>query len=207
MGSLYFLELWGSDEEGGGDNPRTINAKSRLYSPYGLGGSVEFSYDYHYRQFRANERFSTFVAMTRGIGECNPKDPAYCSTTEKNKNGRRKPSEGSIKIFDMNGAKISGTTAKNYEDIEESLFGSTGWLSPLKLFHLACAAGTVMLYHENNAGTVAKAGLDKFKFFQGESDGKGKVQEDIRLLADLEKKEDEPVCVPSRLLLLAKQSG
>lgn len=59
-GSLYFTSLWGNDEEGGGDNPRTVNVTSRLYSPFGLGTSLDLSYNFHWRQFRAGERFSDF---------------------------------------------------------------------------------------------------------------------------------------------------
>lgn len=78
-GSLYFTELWGNDEEGwvhasayalihiadpslysGGDNPRTVNSKTRLYSPFGLGTSLELVYNFHWHQFRAGERFSDF---------------------------------------------------------------------------------------------------------------------------------------------------
>ncbi|KAJ1311866.1 hypothetical protein OPQ81_010326 [Rhizoctonia solani] len=40
MGSLYFLEMWGNDE--GDGSPREVQSRTRLYSPFGTGGSIDF---------------------------------------------------------------------------------------------------------------------------------------------------------------------
>jgi hypothetical protein len=67
-------------------------------------------------------------------------------------------------------SKISGTTAKALEELAEELLGVTGWLSPLQLYRLLSAAGTVNHYKEElGSNIVSKAGLGKFKAFEGES--------------------------------------
>ncbi|KAH8824507.1 hypothetical protein DL96DRAFT_1712766 [Flagelloscypha sp. PMI_526] len=209
-GSLYFTELWGNDEEGGGDNPRTVNAKTRLYSPFGIGSSLELVYNFHWRQFRAGERFSNFIVGSRSYEECDSKDPQKCKAVTRDSRGREKPREGSVQLFDMNNSKIKGTTPKKIQDFEYEFFGCSEWLSPLKLYNFLCAAGTVLHYKENNRSTVNKVS-EKFKFFQGEDDGTELRKEETLLFLDLEKKQfgglgkDEEVCMPQRLLLLAKQ--
>ncbi|KAJ7142871.1 hypothetical protein C8R44DRAFT_974377 [Mycena epipterygia] len=211
-GSLYFTELWGNDEEGGGDNPRTVNSKTRLYSPFGLGTSLELVYNFHWRQFREGERFSDFVVGQRDIEECDSKDPRKCTAVVKDSRSREKPGEFSVKVFDMNNSKIKGTTAQKIADFEEQFFGSSDWLSPLKLFNFLCAAGTVLHYKEENRSTVTQAGT-KFKFFQGESEGQELRKSEAELFLQLEKEKfgalgkDEEVCMPQRLLLLAKKDS
>ncbi|KAJ7025089.1 hypothetical protein C8F04DRAFT_1129626 [Mycena alexandri] len=236
-GSLYFTELWGNDEEGGGDNPRTVNSKTRLYSPFGLGTSLELVYNFHWRQFRAGEQFSDFVVGQRDIEECDSADPRKCTAVVKDSRSREKPGEFSVKVFDMNNAKVKGTTAQKLTDFEDQFFGTSGWLyvslsisfhfpflsfplrlmnealthsSPLKWYNLLCAAGTVLHYKEENRSTLKQAGT-KFKFFQGESAGQELRKSEDEVFARLEKEkfaalgEDEEVCVPQRLLLLATE--
>ncbi|KAJ7036096.1 hypothetical protein C8F04DRAFT_1096179 [Mycena alexandri] len=208
-GSLYFTELWGNDEEGGGDNPRTVNSKTRLYSPFGLGTSLELVYNFHWRQFRAGEQFSDFVVGQRDIEECDSADPRKCTAVVKDSRSREKPGEFSVKVFDMNNAKVKGTTAQKLTDFEDQFFGASGWLSPLKWYNLLCAAGTVLRYKEENRSTVTQAGT-KFKFFQGESAGQELRKSENDVFARLETEKfgalgDEEVCVPQRLLLLAKE--
>ncbi|KAJ7254304.1 hypothetical protein C8J57DRAFT_1347674 [Mycena rebaudengoi] len=211
-GSLYFTELWGNDEEGGGDNPRTVNSKTRIYSPFGLGTSLELVYNFHWRQFRAGERFSDFVVGQRDIEECDSEHPRKCTAVVKDSRSREKPGEFSVKVFDMNNSKIKGTTAQKITDFEEQFFGSSNWLSPLKLFNFLCAAGTVLHYQEENRATVTHAGT-KFKFFQGESEGQELRKSETELFLQLEKEQfgalgkDEEVCMPQRLLLLAKKDS
>lgn len=84
--------------------------------------------------------------------------------------------------------------------------------SPLKLFNFLCAAGTVLHYKEENQSTVTQAGT-KFKFFQGESEGQELRKSEAELFLQLEKEtfgalgKDEEVCIPQRLLLLAKKDS
>ncbi len=92
--SLYYLDLWGNEEDGygasifffpllhtmltylnsGGEDedggrtsfsPRTVSSSTRLYSPFGLGTSVDFKYYYHNRWGRENERFSALGELVR----------------------------------------------------------------------------------------------------------------------------------------------
>ncbi|KAF9077165.1 hypothetical protein BDP27DRAFT_599502 [Rhodocollybia butyracea] len=197
-------------------NPRTVNSKTRLYSPFGLGTSLDIVYDYHYRCFRQNERYSTLLVYSRDIDNCNPKEPLKSMAVFRDKQGRQKPDPESVKVINMNGAKITGTTAKNLAEFEEMLFGGSGWLSTLKVFQLVAFAGTVGHYNEALRGSLLKkGGLEKFKLFKDETDGKSALRTaDDKLLAELEAKEvqatneevdkvDE-ICIPQRLLLLAK---
>ncbi|KZP27888.1 hypothetical protein FIBSPDRAFT_853071 [Athelia psychrophila] len=129
-----------------------------------------------------------------------------CTAITKDSRGRTKPAEGSVKVFDMNNSKIKGTTAANIQEFEQSLFGSDGWLSPLKVFHLLCAAGSVLHYKEENGGTVKKAG-DKFKFFQGETNGKALKEQEGKLLLSLKADAagEEEMCISKLELTLARQ--
>ncbi|KAJ7842364.1 hypothetical protein B0H14DRAFT_2780876 [Mycena olivaceomarginata] len=140
-----------------------------------------------------------------------------CTAVVKDSRSREKPGEFSVKVFDMNNSKIKGTTAQKITDFEEQFFGSSDWLdrshnSPLKLFNFLCAAGTVLHYKEENQSTVTQAGT-KFKFFQGESEGQELRKSEDELFLQLEKDKfgalgkDEEVCMPQRLLLLAKKDS
>jgi hypothetical protein len=100
---------------------------------------------------------------------------------------------------------VTGTSAKNLEALDEALFGVTAWLSPLKIYTLLAAAGTVGHYHEALGRDILKqAGLGKFKAFAGEDDGRAKEAEEATALADLEKDAVDDVALPQRMLLLAK---
>jgi hypothetical protein len=83
-GSLYYLDLWGCEEDGQvivydihpatlsnqtpgrldtSDTqtdlmPRTASAKTRLYSPLGIGSSVDFNYYYFNYYFCENQQFN-----------------------------------------------------------------------------------------------------------------------------------------------------
>lgn len=39
-------------------SPRTVKSETRLYSPFGIGTSVDFKYHYHNRWGRADEQFA-----------------------------------------------------------------------------------------------------------------------------------------------------
>ncbi|KZV67695.1 hypothetical protein PENSPDRAFT_736398 [Peniophora sp. CONT] len=206
-GSLYYCDLWGNDEEGGGDNPRTVNAKTRLYSPFGIGTAIDFAYDYHYRMrmTMGAERFSTLVAQVRHMDEMEPSDPRGCIAVRKDKRGLEKPEEGAVKLHNMKGATISGTAAKNLAEFEEALFDCSGWLSPRKLYDLLSAAATVGHYHEAlGRDILEKAGRGKFKMFQGETDGRSEGKDEAAKLAEAEQLANDADSLPLRLLSLAK---
>jgi hypothetical protein len=80
------------------------------------------------------------------------------------------------------------------------------------LFNFLCAAGTVLHYKEENRSTVTQAGT-KFKFFEGESEGQELRKSEAELFLQVEKETfgalgtDEEVCMPQRLLLLAKKDS
>ncbi|KAF8679868.1 hypothetical protein RHS04_04806 [Rhizoctonia solani] len=206
MGSLYFTELWGNDE--GDDTPREVQAKSRLYSPFGVGTSIDFYYFYHLRprMFGKGERFASFYAKSRPIVEIDPENPTACSATKRNANGAIKAASDAITVFDRNGSKSKGTTAANVKSFEQAIFGVEGWISPLKLVEILFAAGTVMRYREQDKESP-KSVLAKFQYFDGETNGRALLAEELKLLAELEAREpaSPEVCIPQRMLLLARQ--
>jgi hypothetical protein len=110
-----------------------------------------------------------------------------CSAVEKNTNGREKPAPESVKIHSMvsvclrswyvctdyllhtSPSKISGTTPKNLNELSEATFGVSDWLSPFQLYRIFAAAGCVNHFKEYlGRDILVKAGLTKFKGFQGE---------------------------------------
>ncbi|EUC61997.1 hypothetical protein RSOL_411880 [Rhizoctonia solani AG-3 Rhs1AP] len=205
MGSLYFTELWGNDE--GDGSSRDVEAKTRLYSPFGAGASIDFYYRYHLRarMFSNGERFSSLYAKSRMPIEIDPKNPTACTATKLNSNKALKAAPDAVTVFDRNGGKSKGTTAANIKSFEETLFCTDGWISPLKLVEILFAAGTVMRYREEDKSSP-KAVLEKFNYFDGETNGAGLLTEELKSLAALEAKEPAQtvVSIPQRLLLLAR---
>ncbi|CAE7150360.1 unnamed protein product [Rhizoctonia solani] len=206
MGSLYYAEMWGNDE--GDGSPRDVDVKTRLYSPFGAGTSIDFYYTYHLRarMFSNGERFSSLYAKSRMRIEVDPKNPTACSAVRRNANSVLKAASDAITVFDRNGGKSKGTTPANIKSFEETLFCTEGWISPLKLAQILFAAGTVMLYREADKSSP-KAVLEKFSYFEGENNGASLLAEELKLLATLEAKEptDQTVIsIPQRLLLLAR---
>ncbi|CAE7151878.1 unnamed protein product [Rhizoctonia solani] len=206
-GSLYFLELEGRD---GGDGPRSVHAKTRLYSPFGIGTSVDLAYDYHFR-YREGEQFGSLVAVSNDVDDLSPGNPRKSRVTK---------GSWSVKIFSWNGTnKITATTAKMINSFEPTLFGSTGWLSPLKLHNILFAAGTGLTYGEDHYSTDPEiASQEKFTFFEGETTGGHLSEMEDELFEELDEQApgedlgdvylpegEKAGCVPRRLLLLARQ--
>jgi hypothetical protein len=104
----------------------------------------------------------------------------------------------------QNGSKVVGTTPAKLTDLALGLLGTAAWLSPLKTYELLLAAGTVGLYHEDNAETVAKVS-GKLKYFAGETNGTDALKAQLPMLKAKEDAEEK--CVPKRILVLAKTSG
>ncbi|EUC61973.1 hypothetical protein RSOL_410140 [Rhizoctonia solani AG-3 Rhs1AP] len=210
-GSLYFIELEGEDDDG----PRSVSAKTRLYSPFGIGTSVDFAYDYHFR-YREGEQFGSLIAMSNSVEDLDPEKPRKSKAIK----GFDTPKPGSVKIFSWNGSnKISATMVARINSFEPTLFGSTGWLSPLKLHNILFAAGTGLSYDEHSYPTNPEiASREKFTFFEGETTGGDLSKSEDALYKELEEEEPEEDlgdvylsddekagCVPRRLLLLARQ--
>ncbi|KAG8681812.1 hypothetical protein FRC11_000648 [Ceratobasidium sp. 423] len=214
-GSLYFIELEGEDD--GGGSPRSVYAKTRLYSPFGIGTSIDFSYDYHFR-YRAGEQFGYLTAMSNGVEDLDPEKPRKSKAIK----GFSTPKPGSVKIFSWNGTeRITSTTVDRINSFEPTLFGSTGWLSPLKLHNLLFAAGTSLMYDDRQYSTNPEiASRKKFTFFEGETTGDELSKAETELYNELAEQEPEEDlgddvylsdderagCVPRRLLLLARQA-
>ncbi|CAE6467109.1 unnamed protein product, partial [Rhizoctonia solani] len=80
LGSLYFMSVDGSSEGLGAPEPRNLDTTTRLYSPFGLGTSIDFHYDYHYRKRSyEDERDAMLNAAGREISECDPDKPTKCA--------------------------------------------------------------------------------------------------------------------------------
>ncbi|KAG8791611.1 hypothetical protein FRC12_008673 [Ceratobasidium sp. 428] len=220
LGSLYLIELSGSGE--GDGSPREIRAMTRLYSPFGLGTSIDFHYGYYVR-IRYGDRFGSLGVIASTISDCDAEMPRKSRTIEKGYRGSEKAARGvttvfnrvfirpfaassEVNIFLPQGEKSSRVTnVAKIKEFEEPLFGCTGWLSPLKLTHLLFAAAGVMSFNEDDTD-APKSALAKFQFFQGENDGKDLLKQELEKLGQLEDELDEDMdCVPERLLLLAQQ--
>jgi hypothetical protein len=65
------------------------------------------------------------------------------------------------------------------------------------------------MHHKESDKETPKSVLSKFQFFQGENDGQAILKQELVRLAALEKElgseDGGEVCVPQRLLLLARQ--
>ncbi|KAE8454461.1 hypothetical protein EG329_000084 [Mollisiaceae sp. DMI_Dod_QoI] len=176
--SLYYLDLWGNEEDGGGEDedggrtsfsPRTVSSSTRLYSPFGLGTSVDFKYYYHNRWGRENERFSALVMCSRVISQCSKSKPFECAAQMGGRGAIGPPIDGSERLFNWSGRKSTGTTAANMAEFEDTLFACSGWLSPRLMFNLLCAGGTATLYQEDTTSHVSSA-RNKFKLYNDEKE-------------------------------------
>ncbi|KEP53029.1 hypothetical protein V565_036840 [Rhizoctonia solani 123E] len=207
-GSLYFLEYEGADE--GGSGPRTVSVRTRLYSPFGIGTSVDLSYNYHFR-FRKGEQFGSLSAMPNSVEDLDPEWPRKSRMTQK---------PGRVRIFSWSGGRrITATAPARINSVEPTLFGSRRWLSTLKLHNILFAAGTGLLYNEDMYPIDPEVtSREKFKFFEGETTGGDLSKSEDALYKELEEEEPEEDlgdvylsegekagCVPRRLLLLARQ--
>ncbi|CAE7184485.1 unnamed protein product [Rhizoctonia solani] len=225
LGSLYFMSVDGSSEGLGAPEPRNLDTTTRLYSPFGLGTSVDFHYSYHYRmRSYEDERDAMLNAAAREIGECNPNKPTKCAVKPELSEDSEEEEELSMQIENVNAYTLfSGSggmgndwstmyiTEENVKTFEEPLLGTKGWISPRKLVDILTAAGTALLHGELDT-EVGEHLLHEFDYYQGEKSGKGIFAKERRQLTQLEKVEKakdkkdpaREVCVPERLLLLAR---
>ncbi|KAG8717762.1 hypothetical protein FRC09_013700 [Ceratobasidium sp. 395] len=201
FGSVLDVELSGSGE--GDGSPREIRAMTRLYSPFGLGTSIDFHYGYYVR-IRYGDRFGSLGVIASTIHDCDGETPRKSRTIEKGYRGSEKAAQGVTRVFNRGEKSSRVTNVAKIKEFEEPLFGCAGWLSPLKLTHLLFAAAGVMSFNEDDTD-APKSTLAKFQFFRGENDGKDLLKEELEKLGELEDELDEDMdCVPERLLLLAQ---
>ncbi|KAG9105556.1 hypothetical protein FRC07_009195 [Ceratobasidium sp. 392] len=206
IGSLYLTEVSGCDD---GGSVREICAMSRLYSPFGLGTSIDLSYSYYVRMriLSSGQRFGSLNVCANNINDCDPKQPRSCRAMVSTPGFVPKKAPDAITVFRRSGTKSSSTTAVNIKSLEEPLFGCECWLSPLKLTSILFAAVGVMGFNEDDTDTP-KSTLAKFQFFEGENDGKAMLKEEFAKLGELEEKTgDDEASAPRRFLALAKEEG
>ncbi|KAG9120554.1 hypothetical protein FRC07_003905 [Ceratobasidium sp. 392] len=207
LGSLYLTELSGSDD--GGGSARDITAMSRLYSPFGLGTSIDLWYSYYVRMriSWSGERIGSLYVRANTIDDCDPKPPRKCRAMVLTPGFIQKEAPGARSVFHRGGSRWSGTTAANIKSFEGPLFGCEGWLSPLKLLNILLAAAGIMYFDEGDTETPEST-LAKFQFFQGENNGKDMLKEEFAKLDELEKEaSDDEGCVSQRRLLLAREES
>ncbi|KAF8604559.1 hypothetical protein BDV93DRAFT_522267 [Ceratobasidium sp. AG-I] len=207
LGSLYLMDLAGCNESAGdGPDPRQLDARTRLYSPFGIGTSIDFHYDYYFRLRYSmdNERSSSLNAVARKIVNCSVEDPCKCAAAPESDDEEEVigNSTAACTLFDRM-EEMSQIVPENVIKVfEEPLFGCKGWLSPMKLVDLLLAAGTVMQYEERDMETP-QSFQDKLYYFEGESKGKGVLAQGIPYLAQLEEDladDNDMVCIPFALL-------
>ncbi|CAE6354710.1 unnamed protein product [Rhizoctonia solani] len=231
LGSLYFMSVDGSSEGLGAPEPRNLDMTTRLYSPFGLGTSIDFHYNYHYRmRSYEDERNAMLNAATREISECNPSKSTKCAAEPELPEHDEEDEEKAEQVVEpvvienfkahtlfsgvedmVDGWTTMYITEQNVKNFEEPLLGTKGWISPRKLVDILMAAGTALLHKE--VDTEAAEHLQhEFDYYQGEKSGKGIFAKERKQLTQLEKAEkakdkkdaSREVCVPERLLLLAR---
>ncbi|KAL7411831.1 hypothetical protein BDY24DRAFT_122963 [Mrakia frigida] len=94
-GSIYLLKLAGVND---GTTPQTLEVQSRLYSPYGIGTSIDFAYYFHHLPQTEPVDFNTWLlASPRSIADSQPSRATESSALRKNGSGA--PTDSAIKIF------------------------------------------------------------------------------------------------------------
>ncbi|CAE6501403.1 unnamed protein product [Rhizoctonia solani] len=206
-GSLYITE---ADGQEGWQAPGSIRLLES--GPPLTLDIVIYSFDY-----RESDFFGLLVAISNGVGDIDVENPGKCKALEED--GSPRPE--SVEVFAWNGGNTVGAaTATEISSFEPTLFGSTSWLSPLKLHNLLLAASTCShyddIFQELELG-IEIASSRKFKFFEGETAGDELSSIETSLYKKLrqqmlgregdgleEDDDDQPGCVPERLLLLAR---
>ncbi|KAG8708375.1 hypothetical protein FRC11_006531 [Ceratobasidium sp. 423] len=211
LGAFYYIQLEGVDEGNGPPEPRHLDLYSRLYSPFGLGTSADFHYEYHYRRRitrRDDERFALLTAKLRTIADCGAKPPSQPE------NGSEGENEGPADAYVIFGGEEDGEGGLNstfineitLKQFEKTLFGTEGWLSPRKMADITLAAGSVQQYHEVDTEPAVSL-LDKFQYFPGENTGKRALAPALKrmILKGPDTPARGPLCVPQSKLWLARE--
>ncbi|ELU36336.1 hypothetical protein AG1IA_09638 [Rhizoctonia solani AG-1 IA] len=214
LGSFYYLRVDGSYEGNGPPESRNLDIFSRLYSPFGIGSSVDFHYEYYFRQRShklSDERLASLTAKLRTIVDCGAEPPSQSEGDDEEEEDEEEGSNNAYIIFggqeDGNGGLstqfMSETTIKQFE---KTLFGTEGWLSPRKMADILLASGGVLQYHEADT-EAAVSFLNKFQYFTGENTGKRALAPEIKrmVLGEPDTPANSPYCVPQRRLWLARQ--
>ncbi|CAE6494932.1 unnamed protein product [Rhizoctonia solani] len=166
--------------------------------------------------YRESDYFGLLVAKSNKVGDIDAESPRKCKALAEDGS----PQPGSVEIFSWHGGNTVGAvTAAKLSSFEPTLFGSTGWLSPLKLHNLLLAASTCSQYddcYQELEPGIAVASSKNLKFFAGETTGGEFSEAEMALYKRLRKdmlsgnakgdvdEDDQPGCVPDRLLLLAR---
>ncbi|CAE6467820.1 unnamed protein product [Rhizoctonia solani] len=210
LGSFYYMRLEGVDEGNGPPEPRHLELHSRLYSPFGLGTSVDFRYKYYYRRRitrQDDERLAVLTAKLRTVADCGAEPP---SQSEDDSEGENDGPANAYIIFGgeedgqggLNTSFINEVTLKQFE---KTLFATEGWLSPRKMADILLAAGSVKQYHEVDTEAAVSL-LDKFQYFPGETTGKRALAPELKRMISKGPSIPTrgPVCVPQSKLWLAR---
>ncbi|KAG9120555.1 hypothetical protein FRC07_003906 [Ceratobasidium sp. 392] len=207
LGSLYFTELSGCDGDSG--SARDVTTMSRLYSPLGLGTSIDLWYSYYVRMdiSSSDERIGSLDVRANTINDCDPKRPRKCRAVELTPGSIQKKAPDALSVFYRSESSSSGTIEANIKSFERPLFGCERWLSPRQLFNILLAAAGVMYFNEDDTETPEST-LARLTFFVGEAYGRFMFEEEFAKLDELEEEADKKEkCVPQRLLLLAREES
>ncbi|CAE7151873.1 unnamed protein product [Rhizoctonia solani] len=152
-----------------------FSVNTRLYSPFGIGTSVDFAYSYSF-DYRESDFFGLLTAKSNKVSAIDAENPSRCKALQEDGS----PMPGSVEIFSWYGGnQVGAATAAEFSSFEPALFGSTGWLSPLKLHNLLFAASTCSQYddcYQELKSDIVVASSKKLKFFEGETPG-GKLSD------------------------------
>ncbi|KAG8708374.1 hypothetical protein FRC11_006530, partial [Ceratobasidium sp. 423] len=211
LGSFYYIRVEGVDEGNGPPEPRHLDLYSRLYSPFGLGTSVDFHYEYHYRRRitrQDDERFASLTAKLRTAADCGAEPPSQPDDDSEEE------SEGPADAYIIFGGQEDGEGGLDTQFIDEAalkqfektIFGTEGWLSPRKMADILLAGGSVLQYHEVDTEAAVSL-LNKFQYFPGENTGKRALAPELKrmILKEPDTPVGSPSCVPQSRLWLARE--
>ncbi|VDB96537.1 unnamed protein product [Peniophora sp. CBMAI 1063] len=121
----------------------SVRVKTRLYSPLGLGTSLDLYYNHHIMrpQSASFRNLSTLLARDRSIQDCDTRNPALSGVVRATGYGyveERLP--GTSEILQVIDERVSHIDQAALHELEKALFGTSRWLSPRKILQLVITA-------------------------------------------------------------------
>jgi hypothetical protein len=134
-----------------GDSCESLEIQTRLYSPFGLGTSIDMSVAWHLRQGYTIQHYLNLCFALRTAAECQHTEPQYTICTDQGKIDKNR-------VIEMYSTSLADYTSDYYkrklgstsklQAAEMALFGRENVLSDRKMFSLLAHAGLGVDIHE-----------------------------------------------------------
>ncbi len=169
---IYMLH--GRREANCNGDSQDFHCQTRLYSPYGLGTSVDFRLSWHCRQRLISfEHWSRVKYATRGVQECRPLKPQKSHTGDVDDCDYDLDLEDLFEMEQLDSGYMKRTLPKmrHLRSLEAELFGRRGVLSDRKLFLLIMYAATSVYDSEvtGDLGHITTPCCHQWKKNEGEA--------------------------------------